>query len=99
MGIYILYLLLLLIPVLWIVSVFILRKWKHILVYTIVNALLIAIYFYIIFYSNYKIFLHDEYRLKKIFLFLYIIMTHTIAGFIFAMVYKYKVAKNQKTIL
>ncbi len=99
MGIYILYLLLLLIPVLWIVSVFIQRKWKHILVYTILNALLIAIYFYIIFYSNYKIFLHDEYRLKKIFLFLYIIMTHTIAGFIFAMVYKYKVAKNQKTIL
>jgi len=95
MGIYILYLLLLLIPFLWIVSVFMLRKWKHILIYSILNALIIAIYFYIIFYSNYKIFLQDEYGLKKIFLFLYIIILHTIAGFIFALVYKYKLTKNQ----
>lgn len=95
MGIYILYLLLLLIPFLWIVSIFILRKWKHILIYTILNTLLIAIYFYTIFYSNYNIFLHDEYRLKKIFLFLYIIISHTIVGFIFSLVYKYKLAKNQ----
>ena len=65
MGIYILYFLLLLIPFLWIVSIFMLRKWKYILIYSILNGLLIAIYFYIIFYSNYKIFLHDEYRLKK----------------------------------
>lgn len=99
MGTYILYFLLLLIPILWIVSIFMLRKWKHILIYSILNAFLIAVYFYLIFYSNYKIFLYDEYRLKKIFLFLYIIMSHTIVGFIFALVYKYKLAKNQKTIL
>ena len=92
---YFLYIIVVLIPVFWAISIYKLRKWNYVLIFSILNFLLIALYFYIIFNSNYEIFAQDDFRLKKIFLFLYLIISHTVAGFIFALVLKNKLAKNQ----
>lgn len=91
---YFFYFLVALIPVLWMVSIYFLRKWKLIYKYVLFHFALICIYFYILFFSKIKFFEHDEYSLKNIFLFLYIIAFHTIIGFIFALYYKTKLSKN-----
>ena len=93
MGVYIFYFLLGLLPVLWIVSVIFLRKWKHIIRYFWITTLAVLSYFSIIFFSGLSFFGHDEYGLKKVFLFIMIIGAHTIIGFIFALYYKYKMSK------
>ena len=93
MGVYIFNFLMGLLPVLWIISIVLLRKWKHIIRYIISNTILVLIYFLALFYSKITFFEHDEYGLKKVFLFLMIIGAHTIIGFIFALYYKYKMSK------
>ncbi len=93
MGVYIFYFLLGLMPVLWIISIVLLRKWKHIIRYFIGNTILVLVYFFGLFYSKISFFEHDEYGLNIVFLFLMIIGAHTIIGFIFALYYKYKISK------
>ena len=93
MTVYIFYFLLGLLPVLWIISIVLLKKWKHIIRYFICNTILVLIYFFGLFFSRLTFFDHDEYGLKKVFLFLFIIGFHTILGFIFALYYKYKISK------
>lgn len=80
-------------PVLWIISAVLLRKWKHIILFFIGNTVLVLVYFLGLFYSKISFFEHDEYGLKKVFLFLMIIGAHTVIGFIFALYYKYKMSK------
>lgn len=93
MGVYIFYFLIGLLPILWIISIVILRKWKHIIWYTISNTISVLVYFFVLFYSKISFFEHDEYGLNIVFLFLMIIGAHTIIGFIFALYYKYKMSK------
>lgn len=88
------YFLVSLIPILWIWSIVILKKWKYILYYAVVNTLVIGLYFLFIFYSNTSFFDVDPYGLKKVFSFLFMIGFHTTLGFIFALYYKYKISKN-----
>jgi hypothetical protein len=99
MTVYIFYFLIALMPISWIVSLYIIRKWQYVLGYFIMSSLVVVIYSYVILFSTIKIFSQDELGLKKIFLFLYTIMIHSIAGFIFALIYKYKFANKQKPTL
>ena len=94
MTVTIFYFLLALLPIMWIVSIIWLRKWKHVLVCALSNALIIFVSFFIIFFSSIKLFEHDEYGLKKVFLFLFLLGFQTVAGFIFALYFKFKLSKN-----
>ena len=94
MTVYIFYFLLALLPVMWITSIVWLKKWKHFLPYIFINSLLVFIYHFVIFYSSIKLFEHDEYGLKKIFLFIFTIGFHTLIGFVFALYFKFKLSKN-----
>lgn len=99
--VFIFYFLLSLIPVLWTITVYILRKWKHIYRFCFVNVLLVALYFFLQFNSTLRIFKTDPMGLKNVFLFLYLIIFQTVSGFIFALYYKFKLSKNgnqQRTI-
>lgn len=83
-----------LIPVLWIFTIYFLRKWKSVKIFCLANILLVAVYFFLIFYSTFHFFKTDPYGLKNIFLFLYSIIIQTLSGFIFSLYYKFKVLKN-----
>lgn len=94
MTVYIFYFILTLLPIMWITSIVWLKKWKYFLPYILINNLLILIYVFVIFYSSITLYVHDEYGLKKIFLFLFIIGFQTIIGFIFALYFKFKLSKK-----
>lgn len=94
MGVYIFYFLLILLPVLWIVSIKMLRNWKHIIRYYLMNITVIGLYCLVIFYSNIDYFTHDPYGLRKIFSLLFCLGIHTFIGFLFALYYKYKMEKK-----
>lgn len=94
MTVYIFYFLVALLPIMWIISFIWLRKWKHILTYSLLNTLVVLIYTFVLFFSSLKLFEHDEYRLKKVFSFLFIIGFQTLIGFIFALYFKFKLSKN-----
>lgn len=88
------YFLLALLPIMWMVSIIWLWKWKHIWVYAIANALLIFFSLFVTFFSSIKFFEHDEYGLKKVFLFLFILTFQTVTSFIYALYFKFKLSKN-----
>jgi hypothetical protein len=94
MTVYIFYSILSLLPILWITSIVWLRKWKPVLLYALLNAVAIFLYLFVLFFTSIKLFEHDEYGLKKVFLFLFILSFHTVAGFIFALYFKFKLSKN-----
>ena len=91
---YIFYSLTALIPILFIWSLFVLRKWKFLLHYTSTNLLVCIVYAYLILFSPWHFFAQDPLGLKKIFLFLIFIFIHAAGSFIFAVYYHYKLAKN-----
>lgn len=94
MTVTIFYFIVALLPIMWIISIMWLRKWKHVLPYVLLNALAVFIYLFVIFFAHLKLFDHDEYGLKKVFLFLFIIAFHTIIGFIFALYFKFRLSKK-----
>ena len=71
-----------------------LKKWKHFKPYALLNSLAVFIYLFVFFFTSMKLFFNDEYGLKKIFLFLFIITFHTIIGFIFALYYKFTLSEK-----
>ena len=91
---YLFYFIVSLTPISWIISIFWLRKWKPIYLYAIVNLLLIVAYFFLFFYSRFTFFKEDQLGLKKVFLFIYLILFHSIISFIFALYFKFKMSKN-----
>ena len=88
--VFIFYFALSLIPVLWIATIYFLRKWKHITIFCLANILSVGVYFFLIFYATFHFFKVDPYGLKDIFLFLYLIIFQTLTTFIFSLHYKYK---------
>lgn len=83
-----------LIPILWIVSIYLLRKWNKVYRYFIINLLVLLSYLYLTFFSDFKFFKEDQLGLKIVFLFIYILLFHTIANFIFALFFNSKISKN-----
>lgn len=95
---YIFYCLVALIPILFIWSLYLLRKWQPIYRYFGINLLAFVIYFYVILYSPLHFFEQDSLGLKKIFLFLMIIFIHAVGSFIFAVYYHFKLSKKWEPI-
>ncbi|TDP59502.1 hypothetical protein BC748_1755 [Flavobacterium dankookense] len=94
MGVIIFFILLISVPILWITSIYFLRKWKFLFVYFLSNLVVSGIYSSIIFCSNLSYFNNDPYGLRKIFSFLFVIGIHTTLGFIFALYHRNKTSKN-----
>ncbi len=95
---YIFYSIIALIPILALISFYLLRKWKQIYRYSICNGILVLLYTYVILYSGFHFFEQDPWELKKIFLFLYLIAFHAIGSFTFALFYHYKLSKKWESI-
>lgn len=87
------YSLLALIPVMFIWSGYLLRKQNWFRLYLLVNTAFFALYFLGIFFTPLEFFEQDPYGLKKIFLFLYILLVHALGCFTFALYHHYK-SKN-----
>ncbi len=79
-----------LLPILWIITIYLLRKWKYVKIFCCVNTLVVAINFVLIFHSTFHFFKTDPLGLKTIFLFLYLMIFQTVMNFIFSLYYKYK---------
>lgn len=79
-----------LLPMLWIVTIYLLRKWKYIKIFSLLNIFLVTVYFFLIFHSFFHFFKTDPLGLKTIFLFLYLIIFQTVMNFIFSLYYQYK---------
>ncbi len=94
MEVYIFFFILGLMPVLWIFSLLTLRKWQFFFRFLWINALAVISYSTLIIFSGLSFFGHDEYGLKKVFLFLMTIGFHTIIGFTIALYYKYIMSKK-----
>lgn len=95
---YIFYSIISLIPILALISFYLLRKWKNIYRYCIYNVIVILFYSYVILYSDFHFFEQDPWELKKIFLFLYLIAFHAVGSFTFALFYHYKLSKKWESI-
>jgi hypothetical protein len=91
---YLFYAIVALIPILGLLSGFILRKWRRFQQYVLSNTIILIIYSYLILYSGIRFFDEDPWELKKVFLFLYLIAFHTVGSFIFALLYHYKLVKR-----
>ena len=91
---FILYAIVASIPILWIISIYLLRKRKEIYRYFIVHLVLFIAYLYLVLFSNFKFFEYDQLGLKKVFLFIFILLFHTLANFIFALYHTFKLSKN-----
>ena len=79
-----------LLPILWIITLYLLRKWKYVKIFLLLNIFLVAVSFFLIFHSIFYFFKTDPYGLKTIFLFLYLMIFQTVMNFIFSLYYKYK---------
>jgi hypothetical protein len=91
---YILFSFLTLIPILWIINIFILKNWKHVIKYTVINIVFILTYFTNIFYCLSDHFINDQYGIEKVFYFILLLITHTLIAFIFALYFKFKLSQN-----
>lgn len=94
MRTFIVFALVALIPILWIVSIYLLRKWNKVFRYFSINLIVLLTYLYLTLFSDFKFFKEDQLGLKIVFLFIYILLFHTIANFIFALFYNSKISKN-----
>ncbi len=88
------YLILATIPILAFVSMYLLREWKWIYYYAFINSLVFVTYLYVILFSDFCFFDQDQLGLKKIFLFLYCLLFHGAASFIFSLIYKFNLSKK-----
>lgn len=94
MTVYVFYFLLGCIPILWTISFYLLRKWNSMRVFLFANLIVFLAYFYSVVFSDISFFDQDPWQLKKIFLFIFMLLFHTLALFIFALYYKYKLSKH-----
>ncbi len=94
MKLYILLSFLALFPILWIVSIVILKKWKHVLKYSVLNVVFTLTYFIVIFYCMNDYFINDSYGLERIIYFVVLFIIQSLTSFIFALYYKYKLSNN-----
>lgn len=84
-------------PIIWLVSILMLKDWKHIWKYTLINFIIITAYGIAILTTDLIDFGHDEYGLKKLFGFIAAIVIHIFLGFIFGVGYKLRKRVNTTT--
>ena len=80
-------------PILWIASIFLLKDWEHFWKFFIVNAIILAFYLIITMHPAIIDLGHDEYGLKRFVTIGAVVFTHLILGLIFAVGYRLKKVK------
>ena len=79
--------------VLWILSIYLVREWKHFWVFFAINLLILAIYSTYTIYGNLNFLGHDEYGLGRLMMLFAIPIIHVLIAFILAMVINYRLKK------
>lgn len=85
----ILFLSILVSPIIWIISLVLLSRWKHFWKFFAMSILIIAIYVTVLVNPELSNFAHDEYGLKRLLHIIVALFIHIILGGIFA-IYKWK---------
>lgn len=75
-------------PLIWLVSILMLKDWRHIWKYALINFVVLIAYGITILMTDLIDFGHVEYGLKKLFAFIASVVIHILLGFIFAVGYK-----------
>jgi len=84
-------------PVIWIISITLLSRWKHFWTFFCVNAVILFFYLYILITPEFSNFGHDEYGLNRFVHILMAIVVHIVLGGIFALYKRGKMAKAHNT--
>ncbi|KQC29640.1 hypothetical protein [Flagellimonas eckloniae] len=71
---------------LWILSIFLVKSWRHFWLYLITNFLIVLIYTINTLYGKLEFIGHDEYGLGRLMLLFVFPIAHAVIGFIFALV-------------
>ncbi|SHJ42441.1 hypothetical protein SAMN04488007_0291 [Maribacter aquivivus] len=79
--------------VLWALSIYLVRKWKHFWIFFAINFAILAIYTTYIIYGNLDFLGHDEYGLGRLMMLFAIPLIHVLIAFILAMVINYRLQK------
>ena len=77
-------------PILWISSIFLLKDWKHFWKFFIANTLILIIYLVLILAPDLINLGHDEYGLKRLGAIVAAVFTHVILGLFFALRFRMK---------
>lgn len=79
--------------VLWILSIYLVRKWKYFWAFFAINFAILAIYTTYTIYGNLDFLGHDEYGLGRLMMLFAIPLVHVLIVFILAMVINYRLKK------
>lgn len=77
-------------PIFWILSIFMLSDWKHFWKFFLANTLLFIAYLALTSYPEFMVFGHDKYGIKRFSTLVLATFTHIILGLIFAIGYRWK---------
>ena len=79
--------------ILWLLSIYLVRKWKYFWVYFGINLIIIAIYTNYTVYGNLEFLGHDEYGLGRLMMLFAVPIVHVSISFIIAIVINYRLNK------
>ncbi len=79
---------------LWILSIYLVRKWKYFWAYFFINLLIVISYLIYILYGSLTFLGHDEYGLGRLFLLFSWPIKHAILGAVIAIIINRKITKN-----
>lgn len=72
-------------PLLWILSLVLLKSWRYFWLYFLANLIVLVGYLAILSTSSLAYFGHDEYGLGRLLILVAAVMMHTLLGFFFAL--------------
>ncbi|KAA9332340.1 hypothetical protein F0P96_12745 [Hymenobacter busanensis] len=77
-------------PMLWLISLYLLRRWSHFPAFFAANTALLIVYLYVLFHPTLISFGHDEYGLGRLFGLFCTVTAHVVLGFLFAVAFRWK---------
>lgn len=79
--------------VLWMLSIYLVHKWKYFWVFFGINLIVLALYTTYTIYGNLEFLGHDEYGLGRLMMLFAIPIVHVLIAFIIAVVINYRLNK------
>ena len=79
--------------VLWILTIYLVRKWKYFWIFFATNLLIIAIYTAYLTYGDLNFIGHDEYGLPRLMVLVATPLLHVLISFIIAIIVSYRLKK------
>ncbi|EAR01252.1 hypothetical protein FB2170_11046 [Maribacter sp. HTCC2170] len=79
--------------VLWILSIYLVRKWKYFWIFFAVNFAILTIYTIYTIYGNLSFLGHDEYGLGRLIMLFAVPLIHVLVAFVLAIIIRYRLKK------